>query len=488
MSGFLEDERLASAQQAETFTKQIQTLYAQMRLRKDEFDSLQATKDMELEQVAQELQDAHQEIHSLRLEAEEVAAVHENEIASLQEELCRLKAELERVQQTHKEYEMEVTALRAEIRMRQESAPESSAVVGGDTLQEPRPPSPSQEVARLKDELETVQIQYADLKEEFQILQASNKLMVHQLEKLETMKYNKYRSKVEDTPSLESIAQWPTDRRYSLMKQPSNQKGSCVSFWSVEIVGVASDYNEEERMEKVEEENEVDLLYQLATEEETVEKVQTQGNMSQCILAEMENEDQHGSQELDVRRRPRRRRDSDARKGIIAQLNLPETDREEHPSNQELISKRRSRRRESLREGKEDDLKNWREKGKNKEFLLLDPELNESPGRQGQHHRAQQDLRELEDRYRHSQEEWEQLQEDLRLCKEEIERLNGNIPTGGRVRPLAPRLSRRGRGLLAQVAFRGPAQVVVLHIGRAKEPGLIVIVALLWCWWAETSS
>ncbi|XP_039201639.1 coiled-coil domain-containing protein 136 isoform X4 [Crotalus tigris] len=363
LQGFLEDERLASAQQAETFTKQIQTLYAQMRLRKDEFDSLQATKDMELEQVAQELQDAHQEIHSLRLEAEEVAAVHENEIASLQEELCRLKAELERVQQTHKEYEMEVTALRAEIRMRQESAPESSAVVGGDTLQEPRPPSPSQEVARLKDELETVQIQYADLREEFQILQASNKLMVHQLEKLETMKYNKYRSKVEDTPSLESIAQWPTDRRYSLMKQPSNQKGSCVSFWSVEIVGVASDYNEEERMEKVEEENEVDLLYQLATEEETVEKVQTQGNMSQCILAEMENEDQHGSQELDVRRRPRRRRDSDARK----------------------------------------------------------------------HHRAQQDLRELEDRYRHSQEEWEQLQEDLRLCKEEIERLNGNIPTGGRV-------------------------------------------------------
>lgn len=69
--------------------------------------------------------------------------------------------------------------------------------------------------------------------------------------------------------------------------------------------------------------------------------------------------------------------------GIIAQLNLPDTDREEHPSNQELTSKRRSRRRESLREGKEDDLKNWREKGKNKEFLL-DPELNESPGRQGQ--------------------------------------------------------------------------------------------------------
>lgn len=36
--------------------------------------------------------------------------------------------------------------------------------------------------------------------------------------------------------------------------------------------------------------------------------------MSQCILAEMENEDQHGSQELDVRRRPRKRRESDARK------------------------------------------------------------------------------------------------------------------------------------------------------------------------------
>lgn len=69
--------------------------------------------------------------------------------------------------------------------------------------------------------------------------------------------------------------------------------------------------------------------------------------------------------------------------GIIAQLNLPETEREEETSNQELINKRRSRRRESLREGREDDLKNWREKGRNKEFLL-DPELNENPGRQGQ--------------------------------------------------------------------------------------------------------
>ncbi|XP_060545304.1 coiled-coil domain-containing protein 136 [Pantherophis guttatus] len=453
---------------------------AQMHMRKDELDSLQETKDVELGQVAQDLQDANEEIHNLRLEAEEAAALHENEIASLQEELCRMKAELERVQRVHNEYEMELTALRAEIQMIQDSAPENNVDASETPLQEQQLSSLSQEVARLQGELDIAKGQYTDLKEEFLTLQASNKLMVHQLEKLEAMKYNKYRSRLDDSPSLESISQWPTDRRYSLMKQPANQKGSCVSFWSVEIVGVASDYNEEERMEKVEEENELELPHQPS--EEKVEKVQTQGNMSQCILAEMENEDQAGFQDIDFKRKSRRRRDSDARKGIIVtQWNLLETEKEDQSSYPEPLSKRRSRRRESLKEGREDDFKSWREKARNAEFLLdaelnessgregqaqfsvpemeredqsssqdpgnerrpkkerswkkeisFDQEPDESPGREGQHDRAQHDLRELEERYQHSQSECEQLQEELHLCREEIERLNGNIPAGGR--------------------------------------------------------
>ncbi|XP_058047691.1 coiled-coil domain-containing protein 136, partial [Ahaetulla prasina] len=483
LQGLLEDERLASAHQAEIFTKQIQHLQAQMHMRKDELDSLQETKEVEQEQVAQELLEANEEIQNLRLEAEEAAALHENEIASLQEELCRMKAELERVQRIHHEYEMELTALRAEIQMMQDSAPRNRVSASGTPLQEQQLPSASEEIARLQGELDIARVQYTDLKEEFLTLQASNKLMVQQLEKLEAMKYNKYRSRMDDSPSLESISQWPTDRRYSLMKQPANQKGSCVSFWSVEIVGVASDYTEEERMEKVEEESELEGAHQ-PSEEEKVEKVQTQGNVSQCTLAEIENEDQACYQDVDFKKKPRRRRDSDVRKGVIVtQWNLLETEKEDQSSYPELINKRRSRRRESLKEGREDDFKSWREKARNTEFFLLDPEVNgsseregqaqlslpemeredqsssqdpsnerrprrerswkkeicfgqepdESPGREEQHDRAQHDLRELEERYRHSQSEREQLQEELYLCREEIERLNGNIPTGGRV-------------------------------------------------------
>lgn len=98
-----------------------------MRTLKDEFDSLQEAKDVELDRLERELQEANEEIHSLRLDAEEAAALHENEIAGLQEELCRLKAELDRVQLIHSEYNMEITSLRAEINMKEPNPRESQA-------------------------------------------------------------------------------------------------------------------------------------------------------------------------------------------------------------------------------------------------------------------------------------------------------------------------------------------------------------------------
>uniref|UniRef100_A0A8C0G243 Coiled-coil domain containing 136b n=1 Tax=Chelonoidis abingdonii TaxID=106734 RepID=A0A8C0G243_CHEAB len=171
LQGLLEDERLASARQAEIFTKQIQRLQAQMRTLKDEFSSLQETKALELEQVERELQEANEEIHGLRLEAEEVAAIHENEIAALQEQLCRLRAELQRVQQVREEYETEITTLRAEITMKG----------SGQAWAEGR----ADEVTMLQEELLTLREQYRDLMEEYQTLQESNKIMVHQLENLE---------------------------------------------------------------------------------------------------------------------------------------------------------------------------------------------------------------------------------------------------------------------------------------------------------------
>lgn len=68
---------------------------------------------------------------------------------------------------------------------------------------------------------------------------------------------------------------------------------------------------------------------------------------------------------------------------ILAQLNMPEAEREDHSSSQEPINNRRSKRRISLREGKEDDLKSWRERGMHAEFLL-DQEHNERSEREGQ--------------------------------------------------------------------------------------------------------
>ncbi|XP_063782785.1 coiled-coil domain-containing protein 136 isoform X2 [Pseudophryne corroboree] len=118
MQGILEEERLASAQQAEIFTKQIHRLQAQLRSVQEEVDSLEQEKDCELLEVSQELRCAQEEIMALRQSAEEAAAERESDIASLQEELCRLRAELHELQETRQEYEMEITSLRAEISMK----------------------------------------------------------------------------------------------------------------------------------------------------------------------------------------------------------------------------------------------------------------------------------------------------------------------------------------------------------------------------------
>ncbi|XP_068132043.1 coiled-coil domain-containing protein 136 isoform X3 [Hyperolius riggenbachi] len=156
MQGILEEERLASAQQAEIFTKQIQRLQAQLRSVQEEVDSLEHEKECELLEVSQELRLAQEEIMSLRQSAEEAAAERESDIASLQEELCRLRAELHELQETRQEYEMEITTLRAEISMKSCS---------GHSGQEP---------ATLQGELQFLRDQCQHLQMERSILQESN--------------------------------------------------------------------------------------------------------------------------------------------------------------------------------------------------------------------------------------------------------------------------------------------------------------------------
>ncbi|XP_073336536.1 coiled-coil domain-containing protein 136-like [Pagrus major] len=121
LQGLLEDERLASAHQAESFTRQIQRLQAQLRSVQEEMDSLEEEKESELEEVQEELRSAQEEVLILQQAAEEAAAERENDIASLQEELCRLRAELQRLHATAQEYELEITTLRAEINMKSQN-------------------------------------------------------------------------------------------------------------------------------------------------------------------------------------------------------------------------------------------------------------------------------------------------------------------------------------------------------------------------------
>ncbi|XP_036375825.1 coiled-coil domain-containing protein 136-like isoform X2 [Megalops cyprinoides] len=165
LQGLLEDERLASAHQAETFTRQIQRLQAQLRSVQEEMDSLEEEKESELTEAQEELRAAQEEVLVLQQAAEEAAAERENDIASLQEELCRLRAELQRLHATTQEYELEITTLRAEISMKSQRKEEERREGSGD-------------MGLLKEECRS-------LKEECQALQDNNRQLTERLRQLQ---------------------------------------------------------------------------------------------------------------------------------------------------------------------------------------------------------------------------------------------------------------------------------------------------------------
>ncbi|XP_029616983.1 coiled-coil domain-containing protein 136 isoform X1 [Salmo trutta] len=162
LQGLLEDERLASAHQAESFTRQIQRLQAQLHSVQEEMDSLVEEKESELGEVQEELRSAQEEVLVLQHAGEEAAAERENDIASLQEELCRLRAELQRLRTTAQEYELEITTLRAEISLK-------SMRREGET---------DGEVSQLTAECHTIS-------DECQTLKDENKQLSHKLQQLQ---------------------------------------------------------------------------------------------------------------------------------------------------------------------------------------------------------------------------------------------------------------------------------------------------------------
>nr|XP_055046373.1 coiled-coil domain-containing protein 136 isoform X1 [Misgurnus anguillicaudatus] len=185
LQGLLEEERLASAHQAESFTRQIQRLQAQLRSVQEELDSLEEEKVCELLEAQNELRIAQEEVQELQLAAEEAAAERENDIALLQEELCRVRAELERLRGTTQEYELELTTLRAEISMKSQCQEEREKA-GGDG-----------DVDQLIEECRS-------LKNECQTLKNGNKHLSEKLEMLE-------QQRASSTDSYLSLTTEPND-------------------------------------------------------------------------------------------------------------------------------------------------------------------------------------------------------------------------------------------------------------------------------------
>ncbi|TNN82098.1 Coiled-coil domain-containing protein 136 [Liparis tanakae] len=159
----LEDERLASAHQAEAFTRQIQNLQAQLRSVQEEMDSLEEEKESELAEAQEELRVAQEEVLLLQQTAEEAAAERENDIASLQEELCRRRVELQHLSDETQEYELEITTLRAEISMKSQRREAERREGDVDLLKE--------ECRTLREECQSLKEDNRRLSERLQLLQ-----------------------------------------------------------------------------------------------------------------------------------------------------------------------------------------------------------------------------------------------------------------------------------------------------------------------------
>ncbi|XP_053409510.1 coiled-coil domain-containing protein 136 isoform X2 [Nycticebus coucang] len=191
LQGLLEDERLASAQQAEVFTKQIQQLQGELRSLREEISLLEREKESELKEIERELHLAHNEIQSLRQAAEYSAAEHDSDVASLQEDLCRMQKELEDMDRIRGDYEVEIASLRAEMELK---------------ISEPSGESLSlSDFSGLQEELQQLRERYQFLNEEYRALQESNSSLTGQLADLESERTRRATEKWLESQTLRSM-------------------------------------------------------------------------------------------------------------------------------------------------------------------------------------------------------------------------------------------------------------------------------------------
>ncbi|XP_012644614.1 coiled-coil domain-containing protein 136 isoform X2 [Microcebus murinus] len=190
LQGLLEDERLASAQQAEVFTKQIQQLQGELRTLREEISLLEREKETELKEIERELHLAQSEILTLRQAAEDSATEHESDIASLQEDLCRMQKELNDMDRIRGDYEMEITSLRAEMEMKMSQQSNSLSLSDFSGLQE---------------ELQELRERYQFLNAEYRTLQESNSSLTEQLADLESDRTRRATEKWLESQTLRSM-------------------------------------------------------------------------------------------------------------------------------------------------------------------------------------------------------------------------------------------------------------------------------------------
>ncbi|XP_008583613.1 PREDICTED: coiled-coil domain-containing protein 136 isoform X1 [Galeopterus variegatus] len=190
LQGLLEDERLASAQQAEVFTKQIQQLQGELRSLREEISLLEREKESELKAIEQELHLAQAEIQNLRQAAEDSVTEHESDIASLQEDLCRMQNELDDMERIRGDYEIEIANLRAEMEMRN-SEPSNSLSLS--------------DFSGLQEELQQLRERYHFLNEEYRALQDSNSSLTGQLADLESERTRRATERWLESEALRSM-------------------------------------------------------------------------------------------------------------------------------------------------------------------------------------------------------------------------------------------------------------------------------------------
>ncbi|XP_036764980.2 coiled-coil domain-containing protein 136 isoform X5 [Manis pentadactyla] len=291
LQGLLEDERLASAQQAEVFTKQIQQLQGELQSLREEISLLEREKESELKEVEQELHLAQAEIQNLRQAAEDSATEHESDIASLQEDLCRAQSELEDMERIRGEYEMEITTLRAEMEMK--SSDPSNSLSASD-------------FSELQEELQQLQERYHFLNEEYQALQESNSSLTGQLADLESERTRRATEKWLESQTVRNMISAGSqtsemdflepDPKTQLLRQQLLEAEEQMQDMQNKCKELCCELQELHQHRQASEEEQKQLQRELKCAQNEVLRFQTSHNVteeSQCRLQKLQLQYQH---------------------------------------------------------------------------------------------------------------------------------------------------------------------------------------------------